>query len=208
MSDATATMIDIAFALQGDALPRDHRRALAEAIEQALPWLAELPLAGVHRLNVSAGGGPQALLSQRTRLTLRVPRQCMADATLLQGTELRIGPARLRIGAPQVRELLPWGTLYAHLVAAGAGAEAAPDELTFLHAVRDELAHLQVPCRSICGRLQVLGDDALSGYSLMLDGLSAAGALRVLEAGVGRHRRLGCGVFVPHRSAAAVGSPA
>jgi hypothetical protein len=41
----------------------------------------------------------------------------------------------------------------------------------------------------------------------MLDGLSRSAALRVLEAGLGRHRRLGCGLFVPHRSAAAVGTP-
>jgi hypothetical protein len=46
----------------------------------------------------------------------------------------------------------------------------------------------------------------LRGYSLMLDGLTPAGALRMLEAGIGRHRRWGCGVFVPHKSAVAVGA--
>jgi hypothetical protein len=40
----------------------------------------------------------------------------------------------------------------------------------------------------------------------MLHGLATAASLRVLEAGVGRHRRLGCGLFVPHKSAAAVGA--
>ncbi len=38
----------------------------------------------------------------------------------------------------------------------------------------------------------------------MLDGLSAGDSLRVQQHGLGAHRRLGCGVFVPHRSAAAV----
>jgi hypothetical protein len=47
---------------------------------------------------------------------------------------------------------------------------------------------------------------ALQGFSLMLDGLSAAHALRLLETGMGPHRLLGCGVFVPHKSAAAVGT--
>jgi hypothetical protein len=46
----------------------------------------------------------------------------------------------------------------------------------------------------------------VTGYSLMLDGLSPAASLRVLESGLGRHRRLGCGVFVPHKSSAAVGA--
>lgn len=202
MSEAAASMVDIAFALSGDALPREHRRALAAAVEQALPWLAELPQAAVHRLNVSAGGGPQALLSRHTRLTLRLPRERAADAAALQGAELQVGPARLRVGTPQLRELLPWGTLYAHVVAVDGGAHD-DNEVAFLRRVQAELDELGVPCRTICGRLQKLEDGSLQGFSLMLDGLSADGSLRVLESGVGRHRRLGCGVFVPHRSASA-----
>lgn len=208
MTEAAASMVDVAFPIAGDAPPREHRRALAAALEGSLPWLVEQPGTGVHRLNVSAGGGPQALLSQRTRLTLRVPRERAAAAATLEGATLRLGPATLRVGAAQVRELLPWGTLYAHVVAAEPHGQSDDDELSFLHAVDDELAALGVAGRPICGRLQVLESGALRGYSLMLDKLSAADSLRVLEAGVGAHRRLGCGLFVPHKSAAAVGSPA
>jgi hypothetical protein len=39
----------------------------------------------------------------------------------------------------------------------------------------------------------------------MLHGLRARDSLRVLEQGLGEHRLMGCGVFVPHKSAAAVG---
>ena len=62
--------------------------------------------------------------------------------------------------------------------------------------------------RRACGRLQHLDDGAevLPGYSLMLDGLSTEHALRMLESGLGPHRLWGCGLFVPHKSAAAVGS--
>lgn len=195
-------MVDLAFALPGGSLPRDHRRALAEAVERELPWLAELPAAGVHRLNVSAGGGPEALLSNRTRLILRVSRDRVADAAALVGAELQVGGRSLRVGSMQQRELRPHGTLYAHLVAAD-----DDDEGAFLRAVQGELDALGVQCRSICGRRQALEAGTLRGYSLMLDGLSAAAALRLLETGLGRHRRLGCGLFVPHRSAAAVGAP-
>ncbi len=182
-----ARAIDIAFAVEGDALPREHRRELAAAIGLALPWWAAQEGAGMHRLNVAAGGGPQALLSHRTRLTLRVPRERATDAAALQGAALR-------------RER-PYSTLYAHFVAADGG-----DELAFLDAVAAELSALGVAGRSICGRRQVVEGGALQGYSLMLDGLNAAGALRVLEAGIGRHRRWACGIFVPHKSAVAVGS--
>ena len=197
-----ARIIDIAFAVAGGAVPRDHRRELAAAIGQALPWWAALEGAGVHRLNVAAGGGPLALLSNRTRLTLRVPRERAADAAVLAGATLQVGPTTLQVGAPHPRELRPYSTLYAHLVAANDGE----DEAAFLDTVAAELAALGVPCRPICGRRQVVESGTLQGYSLMLDGLNAAGALRVLEAGIGRHRRWGCGVFVPHKSAVAVGA--
>lgn len=202
MSDESAAlMIDIAFAVAGVALPRDHRRELATAIERVWPAWGGLEGAGVHRLNVSAGGGPLALLSNRTRLTLRVPRERAAEAAALEGAELQIGLCALHIGAPQPRELRPYGTLYAHLVAADDA-----DEGVFLKAVADELSALGVSGRPICGRLQVVEAGELQGYGLMLDGLSPAAALRVLEAGVGRHRRWGCGIFVPHKSAVAVGA--
>jgi len=200
--DPVARLIDVAFAVSGQPLPRDHRRELAAAIGSVLPWWAGLELAGVHRLNVAAGGGPTALLSNRTRLTLRVPRERAADAAALAGALLQVGPATLRLGEAQPRELRPHSTLYAHLVAADEGE----DELAFLDAVRAELSAMGVPCRPICGRRQVVEAGSLQGYSLMLDGLDAAGALRVLESGIGRHRRWGCGVFVPHKSAVAVGT--
>lgn len=203
MDDPTSSMLDLAFAVDGGALPHEHRRALADALERALPWLATQPGAGIHRLNVSAGGGPQALLSKRTRLTLRVPRARAEAARALEGTTLDLAGNFLHVGAAHERELLPWGTLYAHVVAADDGA----DELAFLQVMQAEMGTLGISGRPICGRPQAIEADALRGYSLMLDGLSAQGALRLLEAGLGPHRRLGCGLFVPHKSAAAVGAP-
>lgn len=196
-----ASMIDLAFEVEGDALPRDHRGTLADALAHALPCLAGMPGIAVHRLNVSAGAGPRALLSRHTRLTLRVPRARATDIGALSGSKLKIGGGTLRVGASHARELLPHGTLYAHLVAAD-----DDDELAFLHAMATELTALEVPCRPICGRRQVVESGELQGFSLMLDGLAPSGSLRVLEAGLGRHRRLGCGVFVPHKSTAAVGA--
>lgn len=203
--EPTAAMVDLAFALEGRVLPREHRELLATALEAALPWLAETPGAGVHRLNLAHGAGAQALLSLRTKLVLRVPRERADDAAALVGATLDLGGHPLRVGALHARELLPWGTLYAHVVAAD--ADVVPDEAAFMREVEGELRELGVPCRPICGRLQQLESGRLQGYSLMLDGLSAADSLRLQQRGIGRHRRLGCGVFVPHKSAAAVGTP-
>ena len=200
-----ATMVDLAFAIEGDRLPRDHRALLAAALEAALPWLAGTPGAGVHRLNVvtmTAAGGTQALLSRRTKLVLRVPRERAADTGALVGATLDLGGHALHVGAQHARELLPWGTLYAHTVL----ARADDDEPSFLCSVRDELDRLGVGGRIICGRRHDLDDEGLNGFGLMVDQLQAPDALRVMEHGLGERRALGCGIFVPHKSAAAVGA--
>lgn len=200
------TMVDLSFDLgfdtPGGALARDHRRALATALVRALPWLADTPGVAVHRLNLPAGVGAQAPLSRRTRLTLRVPIERAADAEALAGAALDIGDAALRVSRPRRRELLPFGTLYAHIVAFECG-----DEVAFLNEVEQSLGVLGVRARAICGRCHVVEGGELRGFSLMLDHLTPADALRVLEHGLGPHRDLGCGVFVPHKSAAAVGMP-
>lgn len=195
-------MVDLGFALGGGALPRTHRCELADALERALPWLAATPGAGMHRLNVVAGDGDRLLLARRTPLRLRVPRERAGDAAALQGRNLSFGPGRLQLGVVHERELLPHATLYAHLVAADDA-----DEAGFLRTMQSELAALEVVCRPICGRRQAVEGGAVQGFSLMLDGLTHEGALRILERGLGPHRRLGCGLFVAHRSAAAVGTP-
>lgn len=201
IDSALSTMVDVSFATAGGSLPSAHRRLLADALERALPWLAGLPDAGVHRLQVAADDGAQALLSRRTRLTLRVPRERADALKVLVCSWLPVGPSTIELGAVRLRELVPHGALYAHLVAADDA-----DELAFLAGVEAELKSLGVRGRPICGRHRVLEAGALQGFGLMLDGLSQAAALRLLEAGIGRHRRLGCGVFVPHKSSVAVGA--
>jgi CRISPR-associated protein Cas6 len=199
----TPSMVDALFPLEGRSLPRDWRWPLSQALEAAAPWLRELPQSGLHSLNLVHGSGETALLSNRARLGLRLPRTHAQWALRLDGSELDVGGHPVRLGTPHLRELLPHGTLYAHLVAA-----EIDDEADFVRAVDAELDALGAVCRRICGRRQRIGTgaDALVGFSLMLWGLGAAASLRVLETGVGAYRRLGCGVFVPHKSAAAVGA--
>jgi CRISPR-associated protein Cas6 len=200
-AERTATMIDVAFVLSGDPLPRDHRYALAQALEQALPWLADTPQVGVHGLNLVAGGGAEALVSGRTRLKLRLPRARGEAACALAGAELRLVGRSLRVGTAQQRELVPHHTLYAHLVASEDG-----DEPAFMRMVQRELERLAVRCRPVCGMHRVVEGGALPGFGLMLDGLTPDQSLTLLESGLGAHRRLGCGLFVGHKSAAAVGT--
>lgn len=199
--DAGSDMVDVAFPVEGHVLPHEHRAALADELQRALPWLEAEPLAGVHRLHLVRAGGAEDLVSRRTRLMLRVPRARADQAAALCGARLEVGGHSLRPGRAQCRELLPHGTLYAPMVAAASG-----DETAFLAAVQRQLDELGVRAQAVCGRWQG-AEGGLLGCSLMLTGLASAQSLLVLQQGLGPHRRLGCGLFVPHRSAAAVGSP-
>lgn len=203
MEPSADRFVDLVFPVAGSSLPRDHRRTLADALEQAVPWLADLPGAATHRINTVPGIGPVALLSHRARLMLRVREAQVERLQALQGRVLDLAGHRLQLGSPHVRELLPHGTLYADFVAAPSGDEAA-----FLDRVDEELARMQVNCNRVCGRRQSIATSAgsLAGFSLMLFGLAPSDSRSLLETGLGEERRLGCGVFVPHRSAAAVGS--
>lgn len=197
----TDNVIDIAFVIDGGQLPPEHARALAEALEQALPWASDSATLGVHPLKLARGGG-QALLSGRTRLTLRVPRERAEAVVGLAGGELPLPGGSLRLGAAQARELLPWGTLYAHCVSAGDSV----DELAFLQAAQTELQALGIRGRVICGLPRRGADGALQGYGVMVDQLSATDSVTLQCHGLGAGRRVGLGLFVPHKSAAAVGA--
>lgn len=197
-----ASMVDMVFPLAGRNLPRDHALGLLQAVQQEFDWLADEPLAGIHPIKLVQGSDSLALLSQRARLLMRLPRRRREAAHALGGRLLRIGSSEVCPGPPHVRELIAHATLYTPSVAA-----PGDDEVVFMEAVASELQALGVRCHSVCGkrsRRQLQGRE-ITTFSLMLHGLSAAHSLRVQDHGLGPYRLLGCGIFVPHKSAAAVG---
>jgi hypothetical protein len=119
--------------LAGVTLPRDHRCALATTVEGALPWLAGLPGAGMHPLNLVHGTGREVLLSSAPADAAVAARAC-DDAVALAGVELDIAGHRLRTSARRSAGSCCGTALYAHFVA---GDET--DELAFLGAVKTSL---------------------------------------------------------------------
>ncbi|CAG1018398.1 CRISPR-associated endonuclease Cas6 [Burkholderiaceae bacterium] len=196
-------VLDVAFPLAGTQLPRDHAWPLAQALSGQLAWLAADPQVGIHPVKVVAGYGARGWLSQRARLLIRVPGARVAELAPLSGRWLDVAGCVLRLGEPKPRDLVPHSTLYAHLVAA-----ESDDETVFVAAVASTLSALEIDAHVVCGGRQQIGAPgrAISGFSLMLHGLTPDDSLRMQRAGLGPQRLLGCGVFVPHRSAAAVGA--
>jgi CRISPR-associated protein Cas6 len=201
MSVTSRDVVDVQFALRGDAVPQDYADALWLAVRAVLPWLADDAHAGIHPLSGVSPGENVWYLSRRSRLTLRLRREQVAAAQLLAGARLRLADSEVEIGAAQVRELQVTPVLYAKFVAVGLAAEA-----DFLAACQAQLAALGMTPNLICGKAQRArtAEGLLSGFSLMLLGLDKEQNLTVQCAGLGGERKRGCGIFVPHRSTTAV----
>jgi len=121
----------------------------------------------------------------------------------LDGVQLDVMAHPLRLGAVHLRALQPLATLYAYRVAAGSA-----DESVFMQAMEAELAGMAIAGVRVCGKCQSLRVDGqeMTTFSMMLHGLGPEQSLRLQQRGLGPHRLLGCGLFVPHKSAAAVGA--
>jgi CRISPR-associated protein Cas6 len=201
-ADDQDTVVEAVFPLEGKALPRDHAQALRNALAEQLPWLHEDAGVGIHPLKLVSGSESLALLSQRTRLILRVNANRLNDLKALGGVELDVAGHGLRLGAVHLRALQPLATLYAYRVSA-----TNADESEFMQAMEAELAALAIAGERVCGKRQSMRVDGLemTTFSMMLHALVPEQSLRLQQHGLGPHRLLGCGLFVPHKSAAAVG---
>lgn len=204
----TPAMVDALFAITCPRLPVDHAYALSQAIHAALPWFAEEPRAGLHLIRAAESGSgwlrPQAAgdllqLPQRTRLVLRLPQHRLDGAAALLGRTLDIAGHALRVERVAVRALLPIRTLLSHCVYLADGGE----EPAFRLAAERELDALGIrPAEILCGLATPIATPArvLRTRSLMLAGLTAEQSMLLQQRGLGGERKLGCGLFIPHKA--------
>jgi CRISPR-associated protein Cas6 len=196
-----AAWVDVAFELAGSAIPAEHAWPLWRALVRALPWLEGEAGVGIHPLRTSPTGYGVALLARRARLVLRVPGELSARVRMLSGSTLDLEGSALGVGPASQRALQAWATLHSRQVATGiADASAFQDD-----ALR-RLAAMGIDCECISGRRRVLaaGEREVVAYSLVLNRVRPGDSLRVQGEGIGTDRALGCGIFVPHKSMAAV----
>jgi CRISPR-associated protein Cas6 len=196
-----AKSVDLAFGLRGESIRADYRWALYEALRGVFEWLEDEPLAGIHPLKGLFGMGERAGLSRRTKLVLRLPRGRIEQAGTLAGRRLPLD-GELQVGDPMVRELPGYPVLYAGLVCLGTS-----DELAFHARLSAAVKRAEVKCEPIVGKSREIGagETRCGGFSVMLHGLAPEDSLRIQASGLGEHRKLGCGIFVPHKSIAPVG---
>jgi CRISPR-associated protein Cas6 len=202
-----ADIVDAVFAISCRSLPVDHAYALSQAVQAALPWFADEPDAGLHTIHgaASASGwmrpeAPHELLqlSHRAKLALRLPRERLRDAAALTGRTLEVAGWPLGVEALSARPLSRITTLFARTVTF-AGAE---EETEFVAAAEAELGALGIKVSTmLCGRVTTLATPARTyrARSLMLAGLKPEQSLELQRRGLGGERKLGCGLFIPHK---------
>lgn len=201
MRDPGADVVDLSFGVKGETIAADCAERLRKAVVAVLPWMEQEPAAGIHPLRGTSGGGDRRVLSQRAQLVLRLPLARVSAARALSGMRFDV-EGEIELGASAVRPLAPYHVVYSRFVSTG-----DEDEIAFLAAVERAIGTAQIECKLIAGKPRAgrAGDESYCGFSLMLHGLSPAHSLRVQGLGIGERRLLGCGLFVPHKSIAAVG---
>jgi len=206
-------VVDLAFEMRCQSLPADHLYALSQAIQQVLPWLEDEPLAGVHSIHGAASGhgwqrpegqGEIMYLSRRTKLMIRVPRPRIFDTQTLSGQTLDISGNSLKIeGRISEKALKQRPVLFARYVV----ADANEDEESFLTQSVVALQNLGIRCRKIlCGKTRQVNSakGQLFSRSLMVADLEPDESIILQEQGLGTNKKMGCGLFIPHKGIRAV----
>jgi len=205
------SVIELSFPIQGCELPTDHGYPLYAALSRGLPDLHQAldnfsigPIVGTHL------GQGKLQLDEHSALRVRLSPESIPRFLPLAGKRLVVQGQSLRLGVPEVRAPQPAVALAARLVTIKGFCEPGP----FLEAARRKLVehgidaelglalrfdgpHQGQPCR----RILTIHDRRVVGFGVIVQGLTAASSLWLLEHGLGGRRRMGCGFFVPFQEA-------
>ncbi|MET0083251.1 MAG: type I-MYXAN CRISPR-associated protein Cas6/Cmx6 [Sedimenticola sp.] len=201
-------VVDLAFKIDCPTLPVDHAWALSEAIRNELPWFGEETQTGLHIVHgADTGNGWERptdaddllYLSRRTPLMLRLPRHRSHDAHDLCGKTLDIDGHKMKVGDPKQRPLAMTDILYSRYMV----CDPAWSEDDFMAWAVGELKGMRLKFKKIlCGKGFELKhpDGPIQTRSLMIANLSYEDAVYLQEEGLGPHRQMGCGLFIPQKS--------
>ncbi len=202
-------VLDVSFAIQCKQLPLDHAWDLAQAVQRALPWFADETVAGVHPIHVAESGNGwerpddptnQFLLpSRRTRLFLRIPKSRVAATQALSGKTLDVGSYAVGLRDMKEKPFTHTSVIFSRYVL----SSAEEDENSFLQRMAAEVkrvADFKVK-KLLCGKSHTLRTPSgvLHTRHLMIADLDNDPSIKLQQYGLGDGRKLGCGLFMPHK---------
>lgn len=201
---------DVLFALKCKTLPLDHAWILSEALQSQLPWIADDPHVGIHQIHVaeSSNGwhrpegteGELLYPSRRTKLSMRVHKNRLADIETLSGQTLDLDGHPLKIGPMKIKPLINASVIFARYIASDK-TETEDDFLMRMSQHIQALAGINVK-KMMCGKSHKIQmpDEVLHTRHLMIADLDSDPSVTIQQHGLGEYRKLGCGLFMPHKS--------
>jgi CRISPR-associated protein Cas6 len=201
-------VVDLLYQIDCPTLPVDHAWRLLQQIRGILEWFGDDPDDGLHIIHgADSGNGwerPQAsddllYLSRRVKLILRLSSEKIAQAQALCGNTLQLDGHFMAVGSCKPRKLGLTNFLYARYVAGPTGSS----ENEFIEWAVDELSALGVSFKKVlAGKRSHLSrpEGLLETRSLLVANLNFADAVTLQENGIGAHRAMGCGIFIPQKS--------
>ena len=200
-------IVDINFKIKCSHLPLDHAHHLSTAIIQELPWVANDERVGIHLIHGAESGngwirpsGPDDLIypSRRTLFSIRTPKERREDVEQLAGRRIHIGEIPVELSRPSMRALSKITTIFSRYVL----ANEIEDEDLFLHEMAKLLEQKHItPKKMMSGRATLMRfpEGNKTARSLMIDGIEVAESIRLQQEGLGAGRKIGCGIFLPHK---------
>lgn len=205
-------VVDVSYRIDCRQIPASHAWELSQAIYATLPWIKEDLEVGIHQIHGAASGNgwerppddELICLSKRTRMQLRIPIDRLHDADALTGKTLDIAGHKIIVGKMQRKPIEPITTLFSRYIV----SEAGWSEDDFLQWVVAELGKRNIVARKLlCGIGHIIeaNGESIETRSLMIADLDKPTSIALQEVGIGLHRHLGCGLFIPHKGIKAVG---
>lgn len=209
------TIVDLIFDIRCRELPVDHAHDLSAAIHAHLPDIDDARF-GVHAIHLAGSQngwerpdptlGQKLILSRRTKLTLRVPKEHVAAVeSALEGAQLDVAGCEMTVGKAKQKKLSSQTTVFSRHVALEPGEES--DENAFLQRIVAHLADRGIRVKkALCGKTaEITGPDGpIQTRSIMIADLGADESVRLQEDGIGPLRSMGCGIVIPHKGIEAV----
>ena len=206
---------DLSFKIDCKQIALDHAQDLSRALLKALPWLEEEEMAGVHLIHgATTGNGWQRpeesgaddfiYLSRRSRMQLRLPKERFADAEQLVGQTLDVGSYSLTVGEFQVKAFSPQSTLFSRYLL----LEKGETENQLIQRVADDMQSMGIRLKkALCGIGHEfnLAEGRCQTMSFMVADLDPDEAVILQQKGIGGGRKMGFGLFIPHKGIKPVG---
>lgn len=176
--------VELRFPIACGEIPLYHERAMFRTISRLIPE--------------AASAGWLLVRIAQARLIMRLPQSRVALMLKLSGRRIEIAKHPVRFGTPEISLLEPSSSLYAKCVAIDGCA--TPDAFRNSLAWRLDEMGIEGEIELGARRRFCAGCRVIRGFALTLHGLSEDGSLELQERGLGSHRHLGCGFFVPVRN--------